>query len=553
MILLCATQICHAQIFQGAMPLSYNHVDLIEDNGVPTINLVVPDVNTLVVQDLADTRADAIWRDAVALVVNAGISDDGFGLWYDLGSLGKVWKLRLKANGAVSMELNFDEFSIPNGAILTIYNPEHTNHLGGYTSLNNKDFSSLSTHMIQGDECIVEYYIPTGVGVNGSLHIKDIAYRYKDVLRIDDGGGSQSCEIDVNCAEGTNWVNAKKSTVRIRSRIGDDFFWSSGALVNNTGQDCKPFILSSFRTTINPHNLEFSSFEDFQYYRFYFNYERSECVEGVGLDKSISGAYMRTNSNDNGGEQGSDFILFELSTDIPEAYNVYWSGWNTLDNPEAFSGVCIHHPMGDVKKISTFNSVPVSANYGISNTHWKVLWDETESGKGVTEIGSNGAPLFDEEGRIFGTLTAGGSSCEEEFPGGSENPDFFGKMNKHWIENPNPIPLKLRSWLDPAATGLSLFDGSLNPCVVGIESESFLENMKMYPNPANSYVIISQDEGFEGSILVFDQRGKLVVSKDISTQSTYRIDISHLRNGMYFLELILDEGASRHSKLLIQR
>ena len=49
--------------------------------------------------------------------------------------------------------------------------------------------------------------------------------------------------------------------------------------------------------------------------------------------------------------QGSDFYLVQLLQDIPETYNPYFLGWNR-DGLGSSEGFTIHHPQGDIKKIS---------------------------------------------------------------------------------------------------------------------------------------------------------------------------------------------------------
>ena len=46
-----------------------------------------------------------------------------------------------------------------------------------------------------------------------------------------------------------------------------------------------------------------------------------------------------------------DFSLVRLSLPPPESFDVYYAGWDLTANPLAPSTV-IHHPEGDVKKIS---------------------------------------------------------------------------------------------------------------------------------------------------------------------------------------------------------
>ena len=117
-------------------------------------------------------------------------------------------------------------------------------------------------------------------------------------------------------------------------------------------------------------------------------------------------------------------VTIKISS-IPTSYNAYYAGWNngTSGSP---SGVSIHHPSGSAKKISTYNSSLSSATYngGANSAHWMVTWSATTNGHGVTEGGSSGGPIFDQNGRIIGQLTGGSSYCTA-----TGSPDLYGKHN----------------------------------------------------------------------------------------------------------------------------
>ncbi|HCC70316.1 MAG TPA: hypothetical protein DEQ09_04080, partial [Bacteroidales bacterium] len=112
--------------------------------------------------------------------------------------------------------------------------------------------------------------------------------------------------------------------------------------------------------------------------------------------------------------------------------------------------VTIHHPSGDVKKISTDNNPPVIATFQNlqQDGFWKVLqWEE-----GTTEGGSSGAPLFDQFHRTVGLLTGGEAVC-----GNSVN-DYFARLDILYDLN-SEIYNSLKPWLDPARTGEQVLDG----------------------------------------------------------------------------------------------
>ena len=66
--------------------------------------------------------------------------------------------------------------------------------------------------------------------------------------------------------------------------------------------------------------------------------------------------------------QDSDFGLVELNSVPPVSYDVFYAGWRNT-GAVSTTAVCIHHPSGDVKKIS-FDDDPLqnSSQNGVSTT-----------------------------------------------------------------------------------------------------------------------------------------------------------------------------------------
>ena len=77
-------------------------------------------------------------------------------------------------------------------------------------------------------------------------------------------------------------------------------------------------------------------------------------------------------------QNGSDGLLLLLNENIPDNYDVFFNGWDRTGTPSP-SGVGIHHPSGDYKKISTYGKYPVESvtwsnadtkQTGARNAHW---------------------------------------------------------------------------------------------------------------------------------------------------------------------------------------
>lgn len=335
-----------------------------------------------------------------------------------------VQRLGIKAIGAKSIYLEISNFHLSEGDEFYVYSENRAYVLGAFTAYNNNAQHLITIQPVPGELIYLEmvrnriekpdftiervYY--DFLGVHGFF--KDAYY-----------GSSGDCEVDIKCWEGNDWQREKRAVCRILSS-GQ---LCTGTLVNNTREDARPFILTAnhcINTADQAHNSIY-----------FFNYESESCYGPDGsVLQSLSGSELRATT------YHLDFTLTELFASIPPSFNPYFAGINFSDEHDGPYTV-IHHPQGDVKKISRDFGPITTANYGGGydfNSHWKVAkWDV-----GTTEGGSSGSPIFDDRHRIVGTLTGGEATCTHLIN------DYFSKINLAWDEYPG-ITQQLRYWLDP--------------------------------------------------------------------------------------------------------
>jgi len=334
----------------------------------------------------------------------------------------KVYRLEINSKDAFSINLIFDQFYIMEETELFVYNKSKKHTIGAFTHKNNKHYKRFSTAPVKGDMIIIEFYEPSHVKSESIINLSNIVHGYKDVFRGYED--SEECHNNVNCAEFQSW-NDEVSSVLLTLTDGGTRL-CSGSLINNVNQDLELYFLTS-ETCLGGH-------ED---WIFMFNYESSSCTNQDGItNQTVSGATLLVNNYE------SDFALLKLEENPPEDYDIYFSGWDiTGDNP--FNCTSIHHPVGDIKKISQHTGVAISDGWFFDDdTHWKI----NEWSSGITEPGSYGAPLFNENKQIVGQLHGGESSCDNPVD------DYFGKLSHSWN-------LGLKEYLDPDNTGITEIDG----------------------------------------------------------------------------------------------
>ena len=207
--------------------------------------------------------------------------------------------------------------------------------------------------------------------------------------------------------------------------------------MNNTNNDGHPYFLTADHCLGGVGN-----------WVFYFDHESPNCNGSNGpTNQSVSGASVVASNG------GSDFALLEINNgnQIPAGFGVEFAGWDNSDNESAVTGAtCIHHPSGDVMKICHETDAPYHTNQGGAAVWYIDEWEE-----GVTEPGSSGSPLFDQNHRIIGQLYGGTAACAGQVNNGE--PDWYGRFGVSW--NGNSASTRLRDWLDPNNTGVEILDG----------------------------------------------------------------------------------------------
>ena len=418
---------------------------------------------------------------AIARNISTNIDLYHSGTWTILPNGDRVWRIQISAAGALALAPLFDRLYLPEGASMHVYMPKKQEILGAFTNDNTPEPRAFCCGLIHGPSCIIEYYEPLSQKNKGIVSINKVGYAYRDInplAQSDMKSGSASCEINAVCSEGDRWRNQIRSVVRIFvvSDNGNDG-WCSGAMVNNVRKDCTPYVLSAEHCTEG--GVSTSSYNQWV---FYFNYQAPTCSDSVGpQNQVVNGCKKIADSEDGGGSTGSDFLFLELNHVVPSAFNVYYSGWNVTGTVPP-SGVCIHHPSADIKKISTYLTPAVSTAWGnfAQNTHWQVTWSTTVHGHGVTEPGSSGSPLFSTtDSLIVGHLTGGGSCCTFGGCGssgiGPNAPDEFGKVAYDWTSDGVSSALQLKPWLDPDNTGTTVLHGINPPCGSSLQNDAGIQ------------------------------------------------------------------------------
>lgn len=492
----------YAQIEHGGTPHSWveKSISSVDFEVLPSV-----DISSLTAEDaITEQHKDIPLRFAYAHEVDYNLINSGE--WTIASDGSRIWRLGIESDDAYSLNVTFDQFVLAEGASLFIYNEDKSHVIGSFTSENNKPSEHLGTSPVKGDKIIIELHEAADAVQKSKLSISHVAHDYKNVFKLSKAfGDSGSCNNNVACALGNGWEDQISSVALITLANGTR--WCTGAMIANTSLDDTPYFLTADHCEDG---------QNVTTWVFHFNYQSPTCTPNAdgSLGESVSGSTLRAQS------AGSDVCLLELSSVPPASYNVFYSGWNKSATP-ASSATGIHHPSGDVKKISRENDALTSAG-----SYWRVNdWDD-----GTTEPGSSGSPLYDQNKRIVGQLYGGWAAC------GNDEADDYGKLNVSW--EGGSAASRLKDWLDPNNSGNETQDGYF-PGSSSVTELSSGPSFTVYPNPVNDQLTINADVTVN-EIVIYDLNGAIV-----QTETTTSFSVENLESGLYFIQLVSNEGTSQ--------
>lgn len=437
-------------LWSGAVELPSRRYQLPIDPGAQALQTPVLNAEKALAEDaLADKGAPL--RYAILHKASVSLADRSkfaVGRWSTVDAEHELWRTRIDAPGAVSIDLALAPFHLPDGAEVWLSDAAGKLVRGPYTAADNPKFGEFWTPYVPGDVAYLEVLVPKVRRSELQLGIKSVQQAYRSIESGESPfAKSGSCNVDTICPQGDNYREQINAVARYSISAG----LCTGQLMNNTAQDGKRLFSTA--------NHCISSQADATSLVAYWKYESPTCR---ATGSTESGTPISTSGNSvvqTGGAtllatyQPADTTLVELNTAVPSAANPFWLGWDRTENSVP-SAVTIHHPNGDEKRIS-FEDQPLSVSdvnpspgQLPGEKHWKVAdWDV-----GTTERGSSGSVLMNPQKRLIGVLSGGSAFC------GNNLSDYYGRLNVAW-EGGGTAASRVKDWLDPGSTGATGIDG----------------------------------------------------------------------------------------------
>jgi len=407
----------------------------------------------------ADPSAPATKALRTARALAIAVTPDEQGRWDTLDDGSRLWRVRLRADGATDLRVEFRQLDLPRGATLHLIGADAL-YQGPYTR---EDAAGGPFHspVVPGDVVTVEVRVPADIGFGAAqLSIGAIGAGFRDLYKREATtqavGYSGACNVDVACPLGQAYPDQVRSVGHYEFRAADDgdYYICTGTLLADVPKDRRNWFLTA------NHCISFAS--EAQSIVVYWNYQSQQCGSIVAPPQGFysddqHGATLRATRTD------ADFTLLELAGTPDESWNLHYAGWDA-GGAAASATIGIHHPSGDVKKITAGPAVSTMSNCISSAPTSGTHWHAGPYSQGTTEGGSSGSALFGAASssaaarRVIGTLSGGTAACSATSPtqpnGGY---DCYGKLSVAW--NGANAASRLRDWLDPASTGTTAIDG----------------------------------------------------------------------------------------------
>ncbi len=271
--------------------------------------------------------------------------------------------------------------------------------------------------VIEGDTMTVEVSGP--IAALRSLKLRPMQISHFDIdpaaptLSLAKIGESDSCQIDARCVTNapSGYQTAVDAVARMVFTQGGSSYLCTGTLINNSNSPRRHLFWSanhciSTQTVANTLQT-------------YWFYEAASCGGTTVATRArtlTGGAFLRHNNN------SRDTLLLELKSAPPSGAT--YAGWSSSAIGATGTAIWgVHHPSGDVKKVSRGSVNSLSGRIDGKGPFYRVVWNS-----GVTEGGSSGSALYTVTStgqyQLRGGLYGGLSFCSAP-----RDPDYYSRFS----------------------------------------------------------------------------------------------------------------------------
>ncbi len=541
-VLICGFNLATGQVTNEGTPWSWD-MNEVNKTSVTPVEMKSFDLSKIKAEDAVnDLKGNVPYRFGYEFTVDMGLENSG--TWDRLPNGDRIWRINIMSEGARTMNFVFNKFQIPRGATIYLYNNDKTDLLGAYTNIFNRPDEMLGTWLVQGENVWIEYYEPAAVKGQGKLNLSKVVHGYRSVTDIEIQqkalGSSGDCNQDVNCPVGDDFEATKDKLKRAVGFIVLNGLVCTGTLINNTSNDKAPYFLTA-------NHCESGSTSTWAF-RFNWISPNPSCATtdnstDATVNQTTSGATLLAANSE------SDMKLLNLDGGLDESWDLEWAGWDRTGATPSFS-VGIHHPSGDIMKVCRDNNAPVKSVISFNGNAETKMWTIEDWDLGVTERGSSGSAVFDQNGRIFGQLAGGAAACNGT--NDNDQPDVYGRFDVSWDFGTTDAT-RLSNWLDPTNTGKTTLDMLSVEETNGEVTPPAVDEILVSFNPSIARVNIFKTTESAIEYMIYDISGTLIDTGQLVTQEG-EIDMADKSSGMYFIYIKdLSNGSAFTRKVVINQ
>ncbi|MFH2094065.1 MAG: hypothetical protein ABIJ16_00080, partial [Bacteroidota bacterium] len=132
MVLFFAPMLVFSQVCEKGTPLSFDQ-NMKSGTNIPVVEMPAFDIAAMLYEDSIDIANKALKPYRFANEFNVDLDMTNSGVWETLHDGSRIWRLKIKSEGAYSLHFVFDPYVMPEGASVFIYNNEKDYILGALT------------------------------------------------------------------------------------------------------------------------------------------------------------------------------------------------------------------------------------------------------------------------------------------------------------------------------------------------------------------------------------------------------------------------------------
>ena len=318
--------------------------------------------------------------------------------------------------------------------------------------------------MTDGETQTVEFFSRTRQGaapirlVRASHVFTSIASGFGK--RVHDIGSSGSCNVDIRCSSLSSsqaFLNTRNAVAQMVFNDGGTVYLCTGTLLNDTASATQiPWFFGANHCFDNESTplkspSQMQSVANTLNTLWFFEAQACNSRTTPTFTQLFGGAQFIYNNAQ------ADVLFVRLNDAAPPG--AFFAAWNANAVASSSAVITIHHPEGDLKKVSEgtvlgTSSPPIAG--GTSEPFSEVRWSS-----GTTEGGSSGAGLFTFDGSQYllrGALWGGTALCSN--PQGTDNFSRFDRVYSALAQYLNPVSGPAYDftdlWWNPGESGWGL-------------------------------------------------------------------------------------------------